>query len=82
MFFIDNKRNPSAAAAEIRTFLQHDTNDEGVVVRKLNDGREFRAVKIYYDADNLRSRLWDVGWDVDVRTTESSFYYGSGGRRG
>jgi ubiquinone/menaquinone biosynthesis C-methylase UbiE len=82
VFFIDNLKNPSAAAGKLRRFLQRDTAADGVIVRRLNDGREFRAVKIYYDPDDLRQRLARIDWRFDIRTTEWSFYYGIGGRDG
>jgi demethylmenaquinone methyltransferase/2-methoxy-6-polyprenyl-1,4-benzoquinol methylase len=82
VFFLDNLRRPIAAVDGLAAFLQSDDRPEGIVTRKLNDGREFRAVKIYYEPDELTSRLADLGWGVQVHATEAFFYYGWGGKRG
>jgi trans-aconitate methyltransferase len=81
VFLIDNLRNPTKAAGKVRSFLQRDTAADGIVVRKLNDGTEFRAVKIYYDPVRLEKQLASLGWQFEIRSTETSFYYGAG-RRG
>ena len=47
-------------------------------LRRLNDGREFRIVKIFYDPEELSSRLHDLGWDIRVRTTDNHLLYGFG----
>jgi SAM-dependent methyltransferase len=82
VFFIDNLKRPVPQIDGLAAFLQKDDQPDGVVTRKLNDGTEFRAVKVYHEAAELSSRLAGLGWDVDVRETEAFFYYGSGGRRG
>ena len=43
-------------------------------VRRLNDGREFRIVKVFYDPAALEERLADLGWRFSVRTTEHLLY--------
>lgn len=78
IFFIDNKGQSQTPS--VRRFLQRDTTEDGVVIRRLNDGREFRAVKIYYEPDELTAKLRDLGWSVDIRTTPEFFYYGWGAR--
>ncbi len=45
--------------------------------RQLNDGREFRIVKVFYDPADLEKRLKDLGWTFSVNTTEG-LIYGSG----
>ncbi len=47
-------------------------------VRKLKDGREFRIVKIFYDPEELSSRLREMGWKVRVLTTGNHVLYGYG----
>jgi SAM-dependent methyltransferase len=47
--------------------------------RKLNDGREFRIIKVFYQPADLASRLRDLGWQADVRATPTYFLYGSAG---
>src|SRR5947208_12175758 len=50
--------------------------DAGVVTRKLNDGREFRIVKVFYRPDELATKLSRFGWRAEVRQTEHYFIYG------
>jgi SAM-dependent methyltransferase len=59
-----------------------DFEDEavGVVRRQLQDGTEHRAVKVLWDVDELDSRLHELGWDVECRST-GAFYWGQGRRR-
>jgi demethylmenaquinone methyltransferase/2-methoxy-6-polyprenyl-1,4-benzoquinol methylase len=45
--------------------------------RRLNDGREFQIVKIYYQPAELAQRLKDMGWQADVRSTPHYFLFGS-----
>lgn len=84
VFFIDNFRRKKlpelVELTNVRSFLQRDGEKKGEVIRRLNDGREFRAVKIYYEPDELRGRLAALGWNVDVTSTEWFLYYGWGGR--
>jgi demethylmenaquinone methyltransferase/2-methoxy-6-polyprenyl-1,4-benzoquinol methylase len=47
-----------------------------VQVRKMQDGRELRVYKVFYEPDRLRSSLQDLGWDATVRTTAKHFLYG------
>ena len=42
--------------------------------RELEDGREFRIVKVFYDPAALERRLADLGWNVSVHTTEHLLY--------
>ncbi|MGB7540185.1 MAG: class I SAM-dependent methyltransferase [Anaerolineales bacterium] len=74
MFFVDSKYEPTSTARD------HQLGDPGdaSVVRRLNDGREFQIVKIFYPADDLSSRLRDLGWDARVRETPKYFLYGEG----
>jgi 2-polyprenyl-3-methyl-5-hydroxy-6-metoxy-1,4-benzoquinol methylase len=50
--------------------------DAGVVTRKLNDGREFRIVKLFYRSEELAAKLSALGWDAEIRQTEHYFIYG------
>ena len=43
-------------------------------IRRLDDGREFRIVKVFYDPAALEARLADLGWNVSVHTTEHLLY--------
>ncbi len=50
-----------------------------ITPRRLNDGREFRIVKIFYDPADLEARLADLGWRFSARGTENHLLYGFGG---
>jgi hypothetical protein len=50
--------------------------DEGVVTRKLNDGREFRIVKLFHRPDELAAKLLALGWRAEIRQTEHYFIHG------
>jgi demethylmenaquinone methyltransferase/2-methoxy-6-polyprenyl-1,4-benzoquinol methylase len=47
-----------------------------VVARKLNDGREFRIVKIFWEPQALASRLSALGWSTELARTANYFVYG------
>lgn len=79
VFLIDNLSRPGELEAMAK-FLQRDTSEDGVVTRKLYDGREFRAVKVYYEEKDLERRLASLGWEFEIEGTEAFFYYGSGQR--
>jgi SAM-dependent methyltransferase len=51
--------------------------DDEVVKRRLNDGSEHRAIKIFWDADDLERRLRELGWAITVRST-GAFVWGEG----
>jgi len=44
--------------------------------RKLNDGREYRVVKVFYDPPALQSRLTALGFEAAVTSTANYFLYG------
>ena len=72
-FFVDNARNPEIAAAN------HQLPAVGsfVMERRLNDGRQFRVVKVFYEPAALQERLARLGWRGFVRTSGKFFIYGS-----
>ena len=76
LFFVDGRREPTSTAAD------HRLPDPGsqVMTRRLNDGREFQIVKIFYEPAALEARCAAVGLDVVVRETETYFMYGLGRR--
>jgi 2-polyprenyl-3-methyl-5-hydroxy-6-metoxy-1,4-benzoquinol methylase len=70
-FFIDSLPEPSSTAKD------HGPIDEsGVSRRKLNDGREFNIVKVFYQPSVLERCLADLGWSGWVRSTNKFFLYG------
>ena len=50
--------------------------DAGVVTRRLNDGREFSIVKLFYTPEALAARLARAGFAGHIRQTERYFIYG------
>jgi SAM-dependent methyltransferase len=77
VFFIDSRYEPTSTAKD------HALGDSppGIVVRRLNDGREFRIVKIFYETNRLTSQLNELGWNFDIKATPTYFIYGSGVKR-
>jgi SAM-dependent methyltransferase len=70
-FFIDSLLEPTTSAVD------HGPVDRsGVVHRRLNDGREFDVVKIFYEPAALQQRLAGLGWRGWVRSTGRFFLYG------
>jgi SAM-dependent methyltransferase len=70
-FFVDSLLEQSSTARD------HGLLDQsGVVRRRLNDGREFDIVKVFYDPAALEHRLLQRGWNGSVRTTGTFFLYG------
>jgi demethylmenaquinone methyltransferase/2-methoxy-6-polyprenyl-1,4-benzoquinol methylase len=74
VFFVDS------LAHETSTARDHVLEAGGEVTRRLNDGREFRIVKRFFEPAGLERRLADLGWDVSVGTTPTYFIHGAGGR--
>ncbi|MGA2990110.1 MAG: class I SAM-dependent methyltransferase [Candidatus Korobacteraceae bacterium] len=77
LFFVDNLRDQRSTAAD--QVLPSETDQ--VAVRKLNDGRLFRIVKTFYDAQELTSLCHQAGLEVMVQSTPTYFYYGVGKRK-
>ena len=70
-FFVDN------LFGQEQTATNHKAIDlAGVVERKLNDGRTFSIVKIFYEPAALEQRLAALGWTGYVRATGRFFLYG------
>ncbi len=73
-FFVDSLRAETRKEKERRGEAPQDHT----TVRRLNDSREFRIVKIFYDPADLEGRLAGLGWRFSVRTTENHLLYGFG----
>lgn len=73
VFFVDSLRLERPAEK-----LRQQTSEDHTTLRQLNDGREFRIVKIFYDPEELQARLGGLGWDVRVQRTENHLLYGFG----
>jgi ubiquinone/menaquinone biosynthesis C-methylase UbiE len=69
--FIDSLPDPASGAAD------HPTPGADRSVRRLDDGREYSIVKVYYTADELAAALAVAGFgEVDVTTTGRFFLLG------
>ena len=72
--FIIDSRNDSTSRAK-----DHLPEQDGIYqTRKLNDGREFKIAKIFYQPDELQTLLVNAGFTADVRVTETYFIYAHG----
>jgi demethylmenaquinone methyltransferase/2-methoxy-6-polyprenyl-1,4-benzoquinol methylase len=70
--FIDSLADPASGAAD------NPPPDDDRAVRRLEDGREFTIVKVFYEPDDLREALGTAGFeDVDVTTTGRFFILGT-----
>jgi SAM-dependent methyltransferase len=71
-FFVDSlgAETPDEKGRRARDPEGHTTQ------RRLNDGREFKIVKIFYNPAALERRLADLGWRFSVRTTQNHLLYG------
>ncbi|UCH49657.1 MAG: class I SAM-dependent methyltransferase [Betaproteobacteria bacterium] len=73
VLFIDSFRE-STSTATVR-----ELRDRGsTMIRRLNDGREFKVCKIFYDPGKLANELQAIGWCIDVFQTKRYFIYGYG----
>jgi hypothetical protein len=50
------------------------------VLRELEDGRQFRAVKVFYQPSELEGKLRALGWNIEVRAAGRRFYWGQSTR--
>jgi demethylmenaquinone methyltransferase/2-methoxy-6-polyprenyl-1,4-benzoquinol methylase len=73
-FLIDSQREPTSTAHDHQL-----PNDSATTLRRrLNDGREFEIVKVFYEPEDLRAHVARLGWTADIRCTRTYFLYGSG----
>jgi demethylmenaquinone methyltransferase/2-methoxy-6-polyprenyl-1,4-benzoquinol methylase len=69
VFFIDELGTERTRGMETRL-------DGDAVLRQLEDGRQCRAVKVFYQPSELEAKLRTLGWNVDVRPAGRRFYWG------
>jgi len=76
IFFLDSRYQ------ETSTAVNHVLPERSATVlqRRLNDGREYRVYKIFYDSDELTRHLGDLGWSFEITETRNYFLYGAGCR--
>ena len=72
-YVIDSAHDPTSTARD------HPPPDAtaGVVTRKLNDGREFRIVKVFHEPAVLNARLAQWGFDAAIGRTPRYFIHGA-----
>ena len=74
VFFVDSLAAPQVTSPD------QQIESGGTVERRLNDGRTYRIVKIFYEPVELSARLSARGWEPAVRGTANFFLYGSARR--
>jgi len=74
IFFVDSRRVESSTASD---HVLPETSSE-VMVRRLDDGREYRIVKNFYEPEEIEEVAAGVGLDLEVSTTSTYFIVGSG----
>ncbi len=72
VLLLDSLLEQSSTATDHRA-----VDASGVAHRKLNDGREFKIVKIFHDPASLQSRLAQLGWNGTVQNSGKFFMFGS-----
>lgn len=77
VLFIDSARTDRSTAADHRL----PGSGQSTMTRRLDDGREFRIVKRFYEPEALESELASLGWACEVAGTSEFFIYGTGVRR-
>lgn len=76
VYLIDSAFDPTSTAKDhVLPGREH-----GIVTRKLNDGREFRIVKVFYEPAALASKLDALGWNASIAQTPHYFIYGEATR--
>jgi demethylmenaquinone methyltransferase/2-methoxy-6-polyprenyl-1,4-benzoquinol methylase len=71
VFFVDSLFTQESTAQNHSAL-----NQQGYSERKLNDGRTYRVVKIFYELTQLQELLQDSGWLGQVHGTENYFLHG------
>ena len=71
-YVIDSAHEPTSTARD----HPMPSRDGGVVLRKLDDGRAFRIVKVFWEPDTLAARLAPLGWQSALARTPRYFLHG------
>ena len=72
IFFVDALYEDTSTAND----HQLEGPDAHAVTRRLNDGQEYRIVKVFYRPEDLAQKLSAWGWQVKIERTPTYFYYG------
>ena len=89
VLFLDNARPFEAVIPEFPR-LEHEGRmraqwasgqvSDAVNLRRLEDGRTFHVVKVFYEPAELQGRLTTLGWSASVATTPTFFIHGTATR--
>ena len=71
-YLIDSAFDPTSTAKD----HELPEREAGVVTRRLNDGREFRIVKIFWEPSALTASLERAGWTATLTHTPRYFIHG------
>jgi demethylmenaquinone methyltransferase/2-methoxy-6-polyprenyl-1,4-benzoquinol methylase len=58
-----------------------DGPDSSTIRRRLNDGSEYRIVKVPHDPPHLAGQLDRLGWSITLTQSSGPIFWGSGTRR-
>jgi SAM-dependent methyltransferase len=75
VFFVDEGRDAWRHEHLAEEFV--DDAEAPLARRSLRDGRQYRVVKVFWDRDELKSRLRDLGWGVEIHPA-GPFFWGHG----
>jgi ubiquinone/menaquinone biosynthesis C-methylase UbiE len=76
IFFIDSRYDSTSTAKDHVLKEKESTR----TTRRLNDGRQFQVVKVFYEMPDLSQRLHQLGWICKLETTDNYFFWGWGER--
>ena len=76
-YVIDSAHDPTSTA---RDHARPDA-ESGIVTRKLNDGREYRIVKVFYEPAAQNARMLALGFDARFEGTPRYFIHGAARER-
>jgi demethylmenaquinone methyltransferase/2-methoxy-6-polyprenyl-1,4-benzoquinol methylase len=71
-YLVDSAHDPTSHAVDHPT----PDRDAGVATRLLDDGREFRIVKVFWEPAKLETRLSACGFAATIAATKRYFIYG------
>lgn len=74
VFFVDSRYERTSTAAD----HQLPSPASQTLRRRLDDGREFKVYKLFYEAAALADSLKSLGWNFDIRQTDAYFIFGAG----
>ena len=74
VFFVDSRNHPAGREAGHSDWAPASPPSRSR--RRLQDGREFEIVKIFYPPDDLQAQLRALGWRAVVRGTATFFLHG------